>query len=313
MDENSPDISPSNSGKNKKLYQQASIQRVHPCIQSNVTESKLKSVRRPSHDKLIHDTTLSSINSNQQKTIFRDDITFSNHQSLCASSDTRQSQYNSSPTPPQLAEKQRPRTRTPLSKDDDHNDHIDSDYDNKQAYSPCSIQSQHEQVSMRMTKPKMSDQETVTAMKTATAAAAEIVSTSDTMEVTKLHTDNMPNDMNAMDRVSEMVMMVVDDLERQVVDLDAALKRARQKTVWMSGWENDMVQRIQHFKAIQDDVMDSVDILVEFDQVMMALDEEKQQTWMDKQAQVDQMMNHVAERLFEVEETRQTIGRPDRV
>ncbi|CAO3579540.1 unnamed protein product [Absidia cylindrospora] len=305
MDENSPDIPSPNS----KHHVQHCIQSITNESKMNDLESTTSSLRGPLREKLIGDT----IYSNQQKKILQEDAALNNY--LSVSSDIHQPQCNSSPTSLQLTQKQRPRNQKLVLKDDNHNNDDDSDYDDKQVFSPCSTQSQHEQVSVRMINSKTSDREAVTAMKTATAAAAvaaEIVSTSDTMEVTKQHTDNILKDKNTIERDSAEVV-VLDDLEKQAADLNAALKVARQKTVWMSAWENDMVRLLRHFKNIYDDVMDSVDILVEFDQVMVALDEEKQQARMDKQAQVDQMMNRVAERLFEVEEARQTTGGSNQV
>ncbi|ORZ10465.1 hypothetical protein BCR42DRAFT_454506 [Absidia repens] len=86
-------------------------------------------------------------------------------------------------------------------------------------------------------------------------------------------------------------------LQQEVDALKMVLKAERQQSVWMSTWEKKMVGLIKEFKELQADVDDSVDILVEFDQVERELAVEQ-----EKQAQVDDLMNLVPQRLFEIEE-----------
>ncbi|CAO3581151.1 unnamed protein product [Absidia cylindrospora] len=92
-------------------------------------------------------------------------------------------------------------------------------------------------------------------------------------------------------------------LKQEMDTLKMALKAERQHSGWLSTWEKTMMGLIKEFKELQADVDDSVDILVEFDQVQRELVVEQ-----EKQVQVDELMNLVPQRLFEIEELKSKLS-----
>lgn len=98
-------------------------------------------------------------------------------------------------------------------------------------------------------------------------------------------------------------------LQQELDDLTSKLKTERQHSATLAKWEKDMTTLTHEFKEIQLDVDDMVDILVEYDQVESDLINDKQTADEETQKRIDTLMNAVPERLYQIEELKQLVGK----